>query len=64
MTGLGSVREDAPNPQENGCHREFRGLVGLVVGGENILVETEGQREVWDVEQSEGWIGRGVKSGV
>ena len=29
-----------------------------------LVVETEGQREVWDVEQSEGWMGRGVKYGM
>ena len=27
-------------------------------GGRDILMKTEGQEEVWDVEQS-GWIGRG-----
>jgi hypothetical protein len=26
--GLGSVREDVPNPQKTGCAREFRRLVG------------------------------------
>ena len=39
MPGLGSVREDVPNPQETGGSREFRGLVGWVVGGGDILVE-------------------------
>ena len=51
LPGLGSVREDAPNPQETGGPREFRGLVEW---GGDILVETEGQRGVWDMEQSEG----------
>ena len=32
MTGLGLVREDAPNLQETGGSREFRGLLGWVVG--------------------------------
>jgi hypothetical protein len=32
LLGLGSVREDSPNPQETGGPREFRGLVGSVVG--------------------------------
>jgi hypothetical protein len=40
--GMGSVREDAPNPQETGDPREFRDLVGWVVGGGDILVETWG----------------------
>jgi len=30
--GLGSVREDAPNPQETGGPRRFRGLVGRRYG--------------------------------
>ena len=43
LPGLSSVKEDAPNPQETGGPREFRGLVGsgLVVG--DILIETGGQ---------------------
>jgi hypothetical protein len=28
LLGLGSVKEDAPNPQETGGPRVFRGLVG------------------------------------
>ena len=28
LPGLGSVREEAPNSQETGGQREFRGLVG------------------------------------
>ena len=47
--GLHSVREDAPNPQETGGLREFRGLGGR--GG--ILMETGGREEAWDVEQLE-----------
>jgi hypothetical protein len=33
MSDLGSFREDAPNPQEPGGPREFRGLAGWVFGG-------------------------------
>jgi hypothetical protein len=36
---LGSVREDSPNPQENGEPREFGGLMGWGVD-EDILMET------------------------
>jgi hypothetical protein len=48
LPGLCSIRDDAPNPQETGGHREFRGQVGLGV---------EGGEEVWDVEQLEGGWG-------
>jgi hypothetical protein len=40
LPGLGLVIEDAPNPQETGGPREFRGQVGWVVGGGDMLVET------------------------
>jgi len=33
LSGLASVREDAPNPQETGGPRDFRGLVGWVIWG-------------------------------
>jgi len=33
LPGLGSVRADAPNPQETGGPREFRGMVGWVGRG-------------------------------
>jgi hypothetical protein len=64
LLGLGTVREDTPNPQETGGPREFRDLVGWVVGGGGILMETRGGKEVWDVEQSEGAWGLRIKSGV
>jgi len=40
---LGSVREDALNPQETRGPRKFRGLVGWGLRGGHILLETEGQ---------------------
>jgi hypothetical protein len=54
MSGLGLVREDAPNPQEAGAGgpREFRDLVGT-----SLWRQGAGE-EVWDVEQSEGGPGR------
>jgi hypothetical protein len=51
LPGLGSVREDAPNPQETGGPREFRVLVGF--GWVCVCVDSgqgEGE-EVWDVKQ-------------
>jgi hypothetical protein len=54
VPGLYSIRDDAPNPQEMGGPREFRGQVVWVVGRRDILVETVGDEEVWDVEQSDG----------
>ena len=59
-----SFRDDAPNPQETGGHREFRGQVGW--GIEGIHVETEwGGEEVWDMEQLEGgWGEQGMEHGV
>ena len=38
--GLGSVREDAPNPQETGGLRMFRVLGRSGMGGSDILLET------------------------
>jgi hypothetical protein len=38
LLGLGSVREDAPNPQETEGPREFRGLESGE--GRDILIET------------------------
>ena len=46
LQGLGSVREDIPNTQETGGPGKFRGLVGWVMGGGDILLETEGRDEV------------------
>ena len=58
LPGLCSFRDDAPNPQETGGPREFRGQVGWGMGhprGDRV-----GREEVWDVEQSEGgWGGAG-----
>ena len=36
------MREDAPNPEETGGPRKFRGLVGRGRGG--ILTETRGRK--------------------
>ena len=46
--GLGLVREDAPDPQDTGNPREWRGLVGWGWGGD-ILMETGFREEVWEV---------------
>ena len=51
MLGLSSIREDASNLQETGGLGEFRGLVGWGLSGVDILVETGGREEVWNVEQ-------------
>ena len=61
---MGSVRKDAPNPQETGGPREFRSLVGWEVVGGDILMKTgDGRRyEMWNsqsVDQDQG-----IKSGV
>jgi len=59
LLGLGSVREDAPNPQETGRPRDWGGLVGWgagVVG--DILIEIGWGRKY------EMWTKRGTKSGV
>lgn len=42
-TARSGFKEDAPNPQETGSPREFRGLVGLEVGGwGTVRVDWEG----------------------
>ena len=43
-----SFRDEAPNPQETGGPREFKGL-GVEYG--DILRETGGREEVRDMEQ-------------
>jgi len=53
--GSGSIRDDAPNTQETGGLRKFRGLVGSVEWGHPC---GEGGGGVWDVELSEGGPGR------
>jgi hypothetical protein len=45
LPGLGFVRGDAPNPQETGDSREFRGQVGLDFGV-GILLKTGGREDV------------------
>jgi hypothetical protein len=55
VQGLGSITEDAPNPQETGGPREFIGLLRWVVGTSSC--RQEGGEEVWDVEESEGRLG-------
>ena len=63
--GLDSVREDAPNFQETGGPRKFRGLVRLGWGSGSILKEIGIWEDVLDGEQSEeGVLGGGIKSGV
>jgi hypothetical protein len=59
LPGLGSIREDAPNRQETGGPRERRGLMEWKDG--DIHMEMGGRYEVWN---SRGWSGRGIKSGV
>jgi hypothetical protein len=56
LLSLGLVREDAPNLQETGGPREFRGLVGW--GVETSSLRQGGGEEVWDVEQFEGRPGK------
>jgi hypothetical protein len=59
---VASVGKDTPNPQETGGHREWGSL-----GGSGGGVGTSSWRwgeEVWDVEQSEGGLERGLKSGL
>jgi hypothetical protein len=52
-----SIRYDAPNPQETGVPRVFRGqgIWGMEDG--DILVKSEGWEEVWDIEHSQGGPG-------
>jgi hypothetical protein len=58
LLGLCSFRDDVPNPQQAGGHKEFRDQVGWV-RGMDIYVETEGGEEVWGVDQLEGGQGWG-----
>jgi hypothetical protein len=60
---LCSFRGEAPNPQEMGGPREFRGQVGWGGGGDIHVEMGWGGVEVWDVEQSEGGLG-GVGNGI
>ena len=52
LLGLCLFRDDAPNPQETGGPREFRGQVGWRVG--ISMWRQLGGEEVWNVEQLEG----------
>ena len=47
---LGSVREDAPNAQETGSPKEFRGLVGWEWGH---LMDTAGVRRRYGMGNSQ-----------
>lgn len=49
---LVSVREDAPNLQDLRPQGVWRS-----VGGEDILLEMGWEKEVWEVDQSEGRLG-------
>ena len=53
LLGLSSFRDDAPNPQETGDPREFRGQMRWAGGGIHVETWWSGE-EVWDVEQMEG----------
>jgi hypothetical protein len=59
LPGLCSIRDDAPNPQETGGPRQFRG--GCVWRGGGASLWRRGGEEVWDVEQLEGRQGGGDK---
>jgi hypothetical protein len=60
--GLCSFRKDAHNPQENGSPRDFRHQVEWEVG--TSMWRQGAREELWDVEQSEGGQGGGIKYGV
>ena len=63
--GLGSVREDAPNPQETGEPREFRGLRGWGVGrGWRHPPGDRGRGGGIGSGTVRGWTKRVIKSGV
>jgi hypothetical protein len=54
LLGLGSIKDDAPNPQETGGPREFAGQVGLGMEVGTFSCRQEGREEVWGVGQSYG----------
>jgi hypothetical protein len=66
LLGLGSVREDAPNPQETGGPREFRGL-GFEMCGDILLGTGWGRKyEMWnsrrvDLEGNKIWSVKKIK---
>ena len=47
LPGLGSVREDVPNPQETGGSRKFRGLVVWGCGVKTGVRREEVSDVVW-----------------
>ena len=51
LQGLGSVREDAPNPEETGGPTEFRGLVGWGSGVEHPLGDTGSRHGMWNSQR-------------
>jgi hypothetical protein len=61
LAGLGSIREDASNPQETGSLREFRGLVGWGWGHSH---ENRGRGGGMECGTVGGWTLRGINSGV
>jgi hypothetical protein len=61
---LGSLGEDAPNPQETGGPREFRGLVESGLGGGDILLGGSSGGGGMGWETVRGWTRWGIISGV
>jgi hypothetical protein len=63
MLGLDSMKEDAPNPQETECPREWGGLVRWRVGWGNILI-TQGRWRSYEMWNSRKPDQEGIKSGL
>jgi hypothetical protein len=59
LPGLCSFRDDAPNPQENGGPREFRGQVGW---GGGTHVEAGGWGGGVGCGTVRGWMGVGERT--
>jgi hypothetical protein len=57
----GSIREDTPNSQETGGPMEFRGLVGWVVGGGDILMKIGVRKryKMWNSQRA-NWEGNKI----
>lgn len=64
LPGLGSVREDALNPQDTGGPREFRGLMGQGLGAGKFSWRQGGQGGGMGCGTIAGWTRRGIKSEV
>jgi len=64
LLGLGSVRENVPNPQETGIPREWGGLVGWVQWGHPHGYEGGRGQGTMGYGIVRGYTGRGIKSGV